>query len=224
MLNPKGVEVNWKKVVFNVFLVAVGLLAVNGLAEANLVSDGNFTLAPDPGTFTTYGPGYSAGSTFGGWTVTAGSIDLIGTYWQAPPNGGRSVDMDGDYQAGTIVGKSFTTIPGQTYALTFYLAGNPDGGPTTKILDVSVGNVSGDVFTFNDTGFDKSNMGWTREQLIFTATSGLTTLTFYSGDATDNAFGAVIGNVDVSAVPEPATLLLLGAGLVGLGLSRRKKA
>jgi hypothetical protein len=34
----------------------------------------------------------------------------------------------------------------------------------------------------------------------------------------------VQGTVNSSAIPEPATLLLLGAGLLGLGVLRRKRA
>ena len=42
-----------------------------------------------------------------------------------------------------------------------------------------------------------------------------------AADPTDG-WGAQLGNV--VAVPEPATLLVLGAGMIGLGLRRRFKA
>ena len=79
------------------------------------------------------------------------------------------------------------------------------------------------LFEFDTTGKTTANMGWTPESFIWTpTTTGLYTITFRSD--TDTQFGPALDDVDVSAVPLPATLPLFGSGLVGLGwLSRRRR-
>jgi len=203
--------------------LAAGFMALLPLsAHANLVTNGNFTSPCGDPNFCTY----SAVDTTGipGWTVAIGSVDLITGYWQAPPGGGHSVDLDGN-GAGDIH-TSFTTLIGKTYRVDFELSGNPDSGAPLKRVAVSAGADSG-IYSFDTSamGNTKPNMMWTGQTLLFTATGTTTILDFQSLDAPTSAYGPAIGNVAVNGVPEPATLALFGAGLAGLGgMRRRRKA
>jgi choice-of-anchor C domain-containing protein len=169
----------------------------------------------------------------GSWTVGAGSVDLIGGYWEAPFPGQQSVDMAGFYQNGTIKQDISGLTVGQTYALTFYLAGNPDGLPADKTLDVSFGG-AGKSYTFVTTPTTThSNMGWELETEDFVANSTSEWLVFADASATlpdgsPTAFGAVIGDVSLTAVPEPSTvfagvLLLLPLGVSAIRVLRRDR-
>lgn len=185
-------------------------------AQASLITNGDFATPVIGGSFASYSGGSTA---ITGWTVTGDSVDLIGTYWQAPPGGGQSVDLSG-LNAGGVTQTLATTI-GMKYRITFELSGNPDGAPSTKTLTVAAGPTSAD-YTYTTGANSHADMGYAAETFLFTAQSTLTALSFTSDDNT--AYGPVVGNLAGSAVPEPLSLAILGTGLIGLCLVRRRNA
>ena len=205
---------------------AVVLLFNSHGAHANLVFNGSFETGADPGTFTTLNAVDS--TTIAGWTVTGGSVDYIGTYWQAS-QGFRSLDMDGISQ-GTVAQQTLATVAGQTYRISFDLAGNPDNGPTVKEIGVTIGDSGLQTFTFDTTGKSHGSMGWITESFLYTAT-GNSIITFQSltagpvGQENFAAFGPAIDNVSVTAVPEASTWAMMILGFLGVGfLAQRRKS
>ncbi len=196
----------------------MGLSALPGIGHANLIANGNLASACGSGSFCTYNSGDT--TDISNWSVTSGSVDLITGYWQTPPGGGNSVDLDGLAPGG--IQTSFATNAGTEYVLSFELSGNPDGGNPLKTVEVDVAGVI-QTFTFDTSavGSSKSDMKWVLETLTFVATGATTTLTFKSLDGS-GPYGAVIANVDVE-VPEPGTLALLWAGLLATATLMRRK-
>lgn len=206
-------------VAWSAALVA-GALAATALsptgAKASLL-DGSFANNITAGLgFSTFNSGSTLVS--GDWTVTSGSVDQIGSYWQAPPGTpfptGGSVDLDGN-SPGAIT-QTFSQTTGGLYDLTFQLSGNPDGGPGVKSLAVTVNGVTQDL-TYTVTGANThGNMLYASESLFFSLVSGSNTISFASTD-TSGDYGAVVGNVSLTATPLPATWTMLLAGFAGLG-------
>jgi len=192
-------------------------LIVTPVQATNLIQNGSFeTATVNPGTDTLLN---AVSTVITGWTVSQGSIDYIGTYWQAS-DGGRSLDLQG-LASGTIE-QTFNTTIGATYRVTFDLAGNPFGGSAIKQMRVSAVGSSAD-FSFDITGKSPSNMGWVSKSWDFTANSTTTTLEFIGLGNSDA--GAALDNVSVIAVPEPSSMLgLLSLGVLGIGSALRRQS
>jgi choice-of-anchor C domain-containing protein len=189
------------------------LLAI-GTAGAATFTNGSFESASvDPADFFI---GRIAGDTsITGWRVDRDDIDYIGGYWQAS-NGVRSIDMDG-VQPGSI-SQTFDTVTGARYEVGFDMAGNPDGPPTIKRMQVSAGNDSA-IFEFDVTGHSRESMGYQHHLFFFTAIGSSSTLSFSSlspQSGAFSAFGAALDNVTVALflVPEPALPMILCAGIL----------
>jgi len=214
-------------------VLACAALAVGGVRSAsaapvfNLVNDGGFEDPFVGGTFNSY----NAGDNFGAWHVDSGGVDLINTYWTSA-EGVQSVDMNGT-SAGSISQTIGGLSVGQQYQLSFFLAGNPAGGPTIKDLQTSLGgNVLGSN-SFDITGKSTSDMGWTQFTYNFTAADSSTLLSFQSltsapctGASALSACGPALDDVSIRAVPEASTVtgfaIMLFGGIVMLARKQKQ--
>ncbi len=183
--------------------VSAGTLAMLGVAIAPVmalapgVQNGGFADGTDPGVFTTLvAPVATSNTNIPNWSVDSGSVDHIGSYWQSSDGDNRSLDMSGVNPG--VISQTFDTVAGHTYTVTFDMAGNPDGAPVVKTLDVVATGGSTSTYTFDTTGHSKASMGWESHTYSFTATGVSTVLTFTSAGPNNTFFGAALDNVAVS--------------------------
>jgi choice-of-anchor C domain-containing protein len=175
-------------------LAFVASISMAGSAFAfSGVSNGSF----EAGTFTANPfDTLPAGSTaITDWTVDSGSIDWIGSYWQAA-DGSRSIDLNGN-ETGAI-SQTLTTTIGNTYVVTFDLSGNTDCPPTAKTLTVGATGAPPASYTFDTAvvGNSRVDMKWVAQTYTFLATNSSSVLAFTS--TTAGPCGPALDNVSVT--------------------------
>ncbi len=217
-------------------LFAVSCFALAGaLAQANLILNGEFeTVAPDVGT----APRKAAGSSeLTSWTIVGQAILHIHHQYAEPGNGIAafnahsgiaSIDLTGASNEGLTTGvkQTVSTVVGQEYLLLFWVgAARSSIGASVyssqSIVDLSI-NGGPRVSYFNDQETPTGQAIWLPRYASFTASSTSTEVAFYNGtELTTNNFVG-LDSVEMFLAPEPATVIMLGAGLLASSRKRRK--
>lgn len=205
-------------------LVAALLTIVGNAAQANVISNGSFE-TPDTSTIIVVGAG---DPTITNWTVGLIGVDLVdaagnGFVSGAAADGEQYLDLDGSPGPGSI-SQTFATTPATQYTLTFDYANNyTTPGTAQALVQVADG---ANTYLSNVISHNTSvagNLDWTSyPAFTFTAQQATTTLSFMS--MSGGVFGGILlDKIEINAVPEPASIGLIGPAATSFFVVRLRR-
>ena len=161
----------------------------------------------------------------------------FGLYWSGigdPPLGGNTLAIDGDPTYTSVLSQSITGLNvGQTYTLQFYQAASQQiglSGATTEQWKVNLGGGASQISTLMNTPSQGAH-GWQQVTMSFVASAASEVLQFIAlGTPQGEPPVCLLGDVSLFAAgpnavptPEPGTIAIVGAGLLGLVMVRRRQ-
>ena len=199
-----------------VFVVGCGLSTLP--AQAGIVLSENFNNVAQGTNATNIGANF---------TVTSGTVDVIGAgFFDFYPGNGNYVDLDGStLMLGTIGSAAFG--PG-TYHLTFDLGSYTyNHGYITEDIKVTLGGFSTTLTPLVDSSV---NPGSPFEHVVLDFTTAIAGSLSFSAINPVNAgqgtnVGPILDNVVLTAVPEASTWAMMIFGFFGIGfMAYRRKS
>jgi choice-of-anchor C domain-containing protein len=172
--------------------------ASSAVASTDLIQNGGFE-QPSCAVVCDFG----VGTGIPGWTVGAGTVDVVAAGYEQPASGNQFLDLAGD--ASGSVSQSVATTAGADYVLTWAIAGNPRCGQRVKTMDVDWNEQVVASLTFDTTDSTSTSLGWVTRSATVTATGSQTILEFADATPDSSMCGATLDDVSLVESSPPAT-------------------
>ena len=193
------------------------VIAFSGVCHgASLLTNGSFeSTTQASGTWNVY-------PSIDGWTTTSGpGIEIRNNVSGTAQDGNNFVELDS--HGNSWMSQTFSS-PGSVLDISYWYAAREGTGASTNGIEIWLnGTDIGNLFTPGNSGNGTNNTAWILYSANVTGIAGSNTLEFRAV-GTSETYGGSLDNVSVNAVPLPGTLGLLGLGLAGMGVIRRRKA